>query len=81
MPLLQKDIRKRPPLVLRWVHPSGVVRACVQEEHRALRGGLECIEEAGKVESDGCGVVVRVGKRVNADIAEDCEVVYCVGRP
>jgi hypothetical protein len=50
---MHKDIRKLAPLVLRWVHTGGIVRACVQEEHGALWGGLEHIKEAGEVEPDG----------------------------
>ena len=53
MSLLQKYIRKLAPLVLRWVHTSGIMRACVQEEHGAVRGGLKRVEEAVKVKPDG----------------------------
>ena len=52
MPPLQKDIRKLAPLVLRWVHPSGIMRARVQEEDRALWGSMERVEEALKIEPD-----------------------------
>jgi len=80
MTLSQKYIRDLAPLVLRRVHTSWVMRARVQEEYRALRGGLECVDEAAKVEPDGYGVVVRVSDRVDADVAENCKVVYCVGQ-
>ena len=78
MALLQKDIRKLAPLVLRRVHTGGIVRASVQEEYRALRGGLQRAEKAGKVEPDSGRVVGGVGERFDADVAPDCEVVYCV---
>ena len=36
MPLLQKYIRKLASLFLRRVHPGGIMRARVREEHGAL---------------------------------------------
>ena len=80
MSLLQKHIRKLPPLVLRWVYTSWIMRARMQEEHRSVWGGLKCVDEAIKVEPNGCRVVVRVSKRFDADVAENCKVVYCVGQ-
>jgi hypothetical protein len=53
MSLLQKDLRKLVPLVLRWVHPSGIMRAGMQEEHGAVWSGLERVEKALKVEPEG----------------------------
>jgi len=47
---LQKDICKLAPLVFRWVHPGGIMRACVQEEDRALWCSLERVKEALKIE-------------------------------
>lgn len=78
--LLHKDVGKLAPLVLRWVHTGGIMRASVQEEHRALRGGLERVEEAVKIEPDSRRIIVRVGDRFDANVAEDCEVVYYAGR-
>jgi hypothetical protein len=50
--LLQKDIRKLAPLVLRWVHTGGIMRARVQEEDGALWCSMERVEEALKIEAD-----------------------------
>ena len=80
MSLSQKHIGKLAPLVLRRVHTSWIVCTRVQEEYRVLWGGLECVDEAAEVEPDGYGVVVRVSDRVDADVAENCKVVYCVGQ-
>ena len=78
MSLLQKHIRKLPPLVLRWVYTSWIMCARVQEEYRSPWGGLECADETVKVEPGGCVVVVRVIDWLDADVAENRIVVYCV---
>ena len=52
MPLLQEYVCKLAPLFLRWVHPGGIMRARMQEEHGTLWGSMERIEEALKVEPD-----------------------------
>ena len=78
MPLLQKYIHKLAPLVLRWVDSSGIMRARMQEEHGTVWGSMKRIGEALKVEPDSFGVIVRVIDGLDADVAEDCEMVYCV---
>ena len=72
---LLHDARDRLPLLVRGVDASGVVRACVEEDDRLGRRVLHGAKEAVEVEADSLRVVVGVCHWLNANIAEDVEVV------
>ena len=78
--LRKEDARDGRPLLFRGVDTRGIVRARVQQEHRALRRALKRGDEPIKVEPDRFGVVIRIHALLDADILEDGEMIDCPGR-
>lgn len=64
-----------PPLLLRGVHASGVVRAGVEQEDAALGRLLDVLHHPLKVQPDGVLVVVPVLVHLEAGLREDGVVV------
>ena len=52
----------------------------MKEEDGTVRGGGEDAKELAAAEADCPGIVVLVGGRIDPDVPEDGEVVYCEGR-
>ena len=75
MALLQEHVADLAPLFACGVDAGGVVRARVQEDHRAFWQALEGVEEGPKREPDRLGVVVGVREGINAYVPEDGKVV------
>ena len=77
--LFEHHIRDLAPLFLRRIDARRVVRARVDEEHRARRRALERRDVRVEREPDRLRVVVRVGRHRDADEREDLVVVDCIG--
>ena len=75
MALFEHHVRDLAPLLARRVDARRVVRARVDEEHRARRRTLERRDVRVEREPDRLGVVVRVGRHRDADEREDLVVV------
>lgn len=77
MTLLHHHIGNLTPLFLGRIYTGRVVGAGVKEEDGTVRSGGKGSEELIAGETDGLGVVVFVGGRIDSDVSEDSEVVYC----
>ncbi len=68
MLLVANHLRDRLPLLFRGVDTRRIVRARMEQEHRALWRSLERRDEPGKVKPDGLRVVVRILNGLNPDV-------------
>lgn len=75
MPPLEEDIGDGLPLILGRIYTSGVVRARMEQEHRALGCTLQGADEPIEIQTNGLGVVVAVIHRLDSDITENRVVI------
>ena len=65
--LFEHHVRNLAPLLMRRVHASWVVRACMDEEDRVRRGTFQRLDEGVEGKTDSLRVIVRVHREGQPD--------------
>lgn len=78
MSLLQDHIGNLSPLLLCGVDTRRVMCTRVQKEDRPSRCILQLLEESVVGQPDSLGIVIRICKRLDLYVAENCKVIDCI---
>jgi hypothetical protein len=75
--LLQHHVCDPTALFLGRIDTGRVMRAGMEEEDGTVQSGGKGTEELVAGKTNRLGIVILVGERIDSDVPEDGEVVYC----